>query len=136
MSQYEVQPGAKAGPPATVPPFEIIAEPESKLEGLLADLEQAVAVSKEAQAIERRIKDDIKTEVSGRAPGRERIIIKSKYLSTPWTMQWRERWTIDSKMLKAVEPLIWVKFAKKQTACFLEVQRKPRPSVTEDSSSD
>jgi len=126
VTQYAVQPGAKTGPPAEVPPFELEVEPESRLEGLLADLEQAVAVTKEAQSIEKRIKDDIKTEVTGRAPGRERIIIKSKFLTVPWVLRWQDSWIIDSKMLKAVEPLLWVKYAKKKTTCYLEASRKPK----------
>lgn len=123
MSQYDVKPGSNYGPPLAVPPFEIQVEPESRLEGLLAQLEEAKAEADESAKRFKAIKDDIKSEVSGMAPGRERILLKCSYLSRPWVMRSQESWQIDSKMLKAVEPLTWVKYAKKVQAWYLEVAK-------------
>jgi hypothetical protein len=122
MSQYDGKPNGY-GPPAEVPPFDIEVEPESKLEGLVAMLENAQSEAKAAEERFKGLKDQIKSEVSALAPGRERIVIHSKYLAKPWVMRSQESWNLDSKMLKAKEPLTWVKYATKRVTWFLEASK-------------
>lgn len=134
MSQYEAQPAAKTGPPVTVPPFELdvdtlaVNSPQGlKLETMLAMLENAKADADEAAGRFRDLKSDIKAEVTGLVPGRERIILKSRFLSAPWIVRSQESWVIDSKMLKAVDPFTWAKFAKKTQAWYLEAIKGKKP---------
>lgn len=126
MSQYTVKPDDKHGPPVEVPAFVIEVQAESALEGLLAMLEPAQAEAAEAKQRFDSLKDQIKSEVSGQAPGRERIIIRSRFLSRDWVMRSQESWLIDSKMLKAKEPLKWVEYAYKRVAWYLEATKAPK----------
>lgn len=133
MSQYDVPPDAKIGPPATVPPFELDVDtlainnpPVRKLEAMLALLDDAKADADESAARFRDLKSDIKAEVTGLVPGRERIVINSRFLRAPWIVRSQESWVIDSKMLKAMDPFTWAKFAKKTQAWYLEAVKGKR----------
>lgn len=125
MSQFDGKP-SQYGPPVEVPPFEIHVEPNSQLEAWISLLESAQAEAKEANDRFNGLKDQIKSAVSEMAPGRERIIIKSPYLSKPWVMRSQQSWNLDSKMLKAKEPLIWVKYAAKRITWFLEATKEAK----------
>lgn len=118
-------------PDLQIPDFELEVVAESRLEGLLALLESAQAEDREAHKRYEDLKDNIKVEVQALAPGRPRVIIKSRFLSQPWIMRNQASWRFDSKMLKAVDPRTWVQYATQTHAWYLEAVRKPRRNSTE-----
>lgn len=91
---------------------EIAAAPGSRLEQLHAAYPTAKAEADEAAARLKAITDAIKLELTQAAPEQRRVVLAGG--SGPrLALVYSERWTVDSKKLKAEAPETYVRFAKK-----------------------
>jgi hypothetical protein len=81
----------------------------SRLEELQARYDDAEAQAKEAAERFEAVKNGIKTELAAMAPGALVIALAGR---VPLTLSWKTSWRLDSKTLKADDPLTYVRYAK------------------------
>lgn len=91
----------------------VIVEPpaESRLAQLHAAYPAAKAAADEAAATLKAITDAIKLELTQAAPDEERVTLRGD--GPTLALTYAERWTIDSRKLKAEDPETYVRYAKK-----------------------
>lgn len=97
-------------------PFLVKPTPDSRLEQLHAQYATAKAEADRANEVLKAITDAIKLEVTQAAPdGEARIDLHSAH-GPALRLSYIESWRLDSKRLKADNPGIYVKYAKKSGA--------------------
>jgi hypothetical protein len=101
--------------PADAPPV-VAAEPGSRLEALLAEYERLKPLTDAAVAQLKTVTDGIKVEVTAAAPDAATVDITSPALGTPLRLQARTSWRLDTKRMKAENPLLYVAYAVQSTA--------------------
>ena len=107
-------------PLAAVPgPPVVRAEADSRLDQLVALFDQLDAEAKAAAARLDETKKAIKTELANRHPEAEEVLLVAPSLRTPLRFYAQTKWTIDSKALKAKDPVTWVRWAKESTVWYL-----------------
>lgn len=106
-------------PSPTTPMPTIAPEPDSRLDFLCAEYEQIRAAYEEAKARFDEITDGLKSELAKAAPGHGKVLLASPYLNSMLKLELRERWTVDSKRLKAEDPLTYVQYAKQAASWYL-----------------
>lgn len=87
--------------------------PNSRLEQLLAQYEQAKAAADEAGKTLKAITDGIKLELTNAAPGATSIDVTGELLTRPLRLHAKESWRVDAKKLKAEDPATYVRYATK-----------------------
>lgn len=117
--QVDLAPGRTA---PVIPPV-IEPKPDSRLEQLVAMYEQAKDEAAAADQRLKMLKDSIKAELVMAAPGSNRILLHSDYLSSPYRLVARSQRRCDTKSLKSVEPAIWERFAYDSTSWYFEVDK-------------
>jgi hypothetical protein len=100
---------------ADTPPV-VAAGPGSRLEALLAEYERLKPLVDAARARLKAITDAVKVEGTAAAPDASRVDITSPVLSTPLRLQARTSWRMDTKRMKAEDPLLYVRYAYQSTA--------------------
>lgn len=107
-------------------PVAVRAEPDSRLEQLLAQHDVLKAAADEAAARFKAVADAIKVEAQTAAYDAERdhspteINITSPYLDAPLRLSYVERWTLDAKRMKAEDPATYVTYARKSGSWVLK----------------
>lgn len=90
------------------------AQPDTRLAQLLAQYDLAKAEADKAAEALKTITNAIKLEATQAAePGSTEIIVDSPELARPLQVSYVERWTVDTKKLKAEAPETYVRYAKK-----------------------
>lgn len=106
------------------PPAPIVKPaPDSRLEQLVAQFDEAKKLAEKHAARLNELKDAIKSELANAAPGAEKVLLHSDYLDKPLQMSYRTEWRLDSKRLKAEAPRTWVEYAKQGGSWRLEQSR-------------
>lgn len=90
---------------------EVTPERGSRLAQLAADYELAKAEAEESKARFEELKNELKAELRGVHPEADRIELTS--VPVPLTVKRVVAWKIDSKLLKAERPEVWVSYAHK-----------------------
>jgi hypothetical protein len=93
-------------------PVVLTAPPGSRLEQLHASYADAKAAADEASARVKAITDAIKLELTAAAPEERRIELAGDTGPT-LRLTYTERWTLDTKRMKAEDPHTYVRYAKK-----------------------
>ncbi|MEU1810976.1 hypothetical protein [Micromonospora aurantiaca (nom. illeg.)] len=88
-------------------------KPGSRLDDLLATYAELKPAADEAAARLKTVTDAIKAELTEAAPGEQRIDVAHEALTQPLRLSYVERWSLDTKTLKAEEPETYVRFARK-----------------------
>lgn len=92
----------------------LTAEPGSRLEELLAMYEPLKAAAEEAASRFKAVTDALKAELPALAPEGTAAITLSGVPGLPVLHQtWVETWRLDSKQLKADDPVTYVRYAVK-----------------------
>lgn len=99
----------------TLPPRHITAEPDTRLEQLLAAYTGAKAAADAAAAELKTITDGIKAELATRAPGESKVAVSSA-TGPSLVLSAIEQWRIDAKRMKAENPELYVEWAVKSTS--------------------
>ncbi|PXY33584.1 hypothetical protein BAY59_10915 [Prauserella coralliicola] len=92
---------------------EIKPEGGSRLDQLAAAYALAKPLADEAAEKLKAITDAIKVELTTAAPGEQSVDLVSEHLPKPLRAQYKETWRFDSKRLKADDPHLYVRYAKK-----------------------
>jgi chromosome condensin MukBEF ATPase and DNA-binding subunit MukB len=107
-------------PPPAAPvhpaPVHLQADPDTRLEQLLAQYDMAKAESKKADEALKAITDGIKQELAAAAPDAVDIRVDSPDLAQPLRLLAIESWRVDATRLKTEAPETYVRYAKKSTA--------------------
>lgn len=105
---------AQAQPGSAAPPVpQVIPADGSRLGQLLTARAAAVAARDEAQQRLDAVNAGIKTEVAARTPdGARKITIAGSAHWPRMTMTWIRPWRLDSKRLKAEDPVTYARWAK------------------------
>lgn len=90
--------------------------PDTRLEQLAAQYDQAKAEADKAAGALKAITDAIKVELTLSAPGQNSIDLASDLLAQPLRLMAIESWRVDAKKLKAEDPETYVRYAKKSTS--------------------
>lgn len=98
--------------PPTNQPHIVVAETGTRLEQLHASYTDLKAQADEAAKRYRAVTDAIKAELAAAEPNQERVELRSP-VGPPLRMAYVERWTFDSKRLKAERPDLYVTYAVK-----------------------
>jgi hypothetical protein len=101
-------------PPDALPV--VAAEPGSRLESLLAEYERLKPLVDAAAAQLKTITDGIKTEATTAAPDTPKVDITSPVLAAPLRLQAKTSWRLDTRRMKAENPLLYVTYAYESTA--------------------
>lgn len=96
----------------TTQAYTVVAQPDTKLAILQAAYVDAKAKAEAAAADLKAITDGIKYELGQAAPEQTRIELTGPAGPT-LRLAYSERWTLDSKRMKAEDPLTYVRYAKK-----------------------
>ncbi|PSK96676.1 hypothetical protein CLV30_12558 [Haloactinopolyspora alba] len=88
-------------------------EPDGRLAQLLGEYDAAKAWADEANARFEAVKDGIKAELAAAAPGVDQVDVASPSLQQPLRLVHVERWSLDSKRMKAEDPESYVRYARK-----------------------
>lgn len=96
------------------------AEPESRLEALAAQYDEAKSAAEAAAARLKDITDAIKLELTNAAPGAPKVDLVSSALSAPLRLSAVTSWRLDTKRMKAEAPDTYVRFAVQSTSWRLE----------------
>lgn len=106
-------------PAVEQPPVAIVPGQGSRLEqlhALYADLKEKA----DAAAAEfRTVSDAIKAELAQQAPGHERVELRGE-AGPALRLTYTESWRIDSRKLKAEDPVTYASYAKKSSAWVLK----------------
>lgn len=86
-------------------------EPEVLLAELRAEYAEAKAATERADEMEAALKAKLKTALSEATGGALRSALHVPGFQ-PLLLTYGERWTVDSKALKAEQPLVYVQYAK------------------------
>jgi predicted phage-related endonuclease len=100
----------------TQPVRTIEAQPDTRLEQLLAQYDLAKAEADKAAEALKAITDGIKSELANAAPGAESVIATSPDLAAPLRMTAVTSWRIDTKKMKAEAPATYVRYARQSTS--------------------
>jgi len=96
------------------PPFQVSAQPGSRLEELLASYESAKAAAEEAASRFEAIKDAIKAETTAACPeGTTRASITGTPGLPKLKLAWMTPYRFDSKRFKEEQPEMYVRYEKK-----------------------
>lgn len=90
-------------------------DPDSKLGRLCVAYNLAKPRADQAMRSFEQIKDAIKAELANAAPGETRVDLVGEVLDCPLRMTVQQRWYVDTKGMKAADPLTYVKWAKQRT---------------------
>lgn len=101
----------------------VTAEPDSELEQLVTEYDRLDVEVKAKTEQLNTLKTRIKAELSERKPGETEVLLTARGLASPLRMYWQEKWTLDSKALKAKAPEIWVRWAKQSGTWYLGRQK-------------
>ena len=107
MAQAETR--AAAAPPV------VRADPESRLDQLVAEYALIKPKADEYAAKLKTLTDGIKTELTTRHPGREEIILVGTGLAEPLVCKAVVQWRLKSDTLKKLDPVMWARCANKIT---------------------
>lgn len=88
-------------------------EQGSRLDDLLGMYAQLKPQADELATRLKVLTDAIKGELSAAAPGAQQVDVTHAALPTPLRLSYVERWTLDSKALKADDPATYVRYARK-----------------------
>jgi predicted phage-related endonuclease len=95
------------------PTVRIDIEHGSRLAGLLATYAELKPQVDELSNRLKTVTDAIKTEATAQAPGAQAIDLEHEALATPLRLTYVEQWRVDSKRLRAENPLLYVQYATK-----------------------
>lgn len=111
--------------PIPQPPAVVKTRKGSRLAALLDAYPAAKAQADEAAAQLKAITDGIKLEASQQAEGQPNVTIVPPGGSQAPTLllDYRERWSVDSRRLKAEDPETYVRYAKKSGAWYLNIAK-------------
>lgn len=96
-----------------VPVAQAVVQPGGRLEDLLATYAHLKPEVDELTARLKSVTDAIKVELTAQAPGVSKIDVAHEALPTPLRLSYVESWRLDSKRLKAENPLVYVTYASK-----------------------
>lgn len=108
--------------PEAQPPVIVEPSADSRLAQLHAQYADAKAAADAAAEHLKTITDGIKAELANAAPGQEQVTLRGAG-GPVLALAYAERWTVDSRKLKAEDPETYVRFAKKGGAWSLKVVR-------------
>lgn len=91
----------------------ITPQPDSRLEQLVAQYDDAKDAADAAAERLKTLTDGIKAETTAAAPGVDKITIESPDLRKPLNLSFVESWRVDAKRMKTEDPLTYVRWAKK-----------------------
>lgn len=97
-------------------------EPGSKLEQLHAEYHRRKAVADSAAKELKGIVDALKVELTVAAPDQPKVELHGE-AGRPLALSYVESWRMDTKKLKAEQPLIYVTYASKSGSWKLEAKR-------------
>lgn len=97
---------------APEPPLTIVPGVGSRLSQLHAAYTDAKAAADEAASRLKGITDSIKAELTAQAPNKTRLVLKSGN-GPALALTYAESWRVDTKRLKAENPLVYVTYAVK-----------------------
>lgn len=97
----------------TPPSAQAEVRPGSRLDDLLAAYAELKPRADEAATRLKAVTDAIKAELTAAAPGAERIDVAHNALAQPLRLAYVEKWTVDTKALKADDPETYVRYARK-----------------------
>jgi hypothetical protein len=97
----------------TPPPVRAQVEPGSRLEDLLATYAHLKPQADEAATRLKSVTDAIKAELQALAPDATRIEVAHEALPQALRLSYIESWSLDTKALKAEDPVTYVRFARK-----------------------
>lgn len=111
--------------PIPQPPAVLKTRRGSRLAALLDAYPGLKAAADEAATQLRAVTDGIKLEASQQAEGQANVTIVPPGGSEAPTLllDYRERWSVDSRRLKAEDPETYVRYAKKSGAWYLNVAK-------------
>lgn len=93
-------------------PYTVVADPDTRLAQLHASYADAKARADEAAKQLKAITDAIKVELNTAAPEETRVELRGD-AGPGLVLRYTERWTLDSKKMKAEDPLTYVRYARK-----------------------
>jgi hypothetical protein len=85
----------------------------SRLDDLCALYAELKPRADELTARLKVVTDAIKAELTAAAPGAQRIGLSHEALPAPLRLAYIESWSLDSKRLKADDPALYVRYARK-----------------------
>lgn len=92
--------------------YTVVADGDTRLAQLHASYADAKARADEAGKQLKAITDAIKVELNTAAPEETRVELRGE-AGPPLALRYTERWTLDSKGLKAADPETYVRYARK-----------------------
>lgn len=95
------------------------AEPDSRLEQLVALYDQQDATAKEAEEKLKSTKDAIKAELAELHPTATEVLLVANVLERPLRFYAQTSWRFDSTTLKKRDPATWVRYAYEKTSWYL-----------------
>jgi len=104
----------------TPPPVWADVQPGSRLEDLLATYAELKPRADELGTRLKSVTDGIKAELTAQRPDAQSIDVAHDALTTPLRLTYVEKWTLDSKRLKADDPTTYVSYARKSGAWVLK----------------
>lgn len=102
-------------------PYQVTAQPGTRLEQLQAAYADAKAAADEAASRLKVVTDGIKAELVAQAPEGQMKIGLSGVFGPALQLTYSESWRIDSTKLKAEDPVTYVRYAKKSGSWSLRV---------------
>lgn len=102
--------------------YTVVADPDTRLAQLHASYADAKAKADEAGKQLKAITDAIKVELNTAAPEETRVELRGD-AGPALVLRYSERWTLDSKKLKAENPETYVRYARKGGAWSLTQAR-------------
>lgn len=97
----------------------VTAAPDTELAQLVAEYDRLDVEVKAKTAELDDIKARLKVKLQELKPGETEVLLSAPGLVKPLRMYWQEKWTLDSKRLKAQIPEVWVRFAKQGGSWYL-----------------
>lgn len=94
-------------------PVQVPVAPASRLDDLLASYAELKPKADELAERLKGVTDAIKSELTAAQPGAQRIDVAHPALAHGLRLTYVERWTLDSKALKADDPETYVRYARK-----------------------
>lgn len=95
--------------------YTVVAEPDTRLSQLHAAYEDAKAHADDAAKRLKAITDAIKVELNTAAPDETRVELRGE-AGPALRLAYSERWTLDSRKMKAEDPETYVRYARKSGA--------------------
>jgi predicted phage-related endonuclease len=98
-----------------VPASVVRADPDTRLDQLLAEYATVKPIADEYAAKIKGITDGIKAELVTLHPDQREITVVGSVLADPLRLEAVQKWGLDTKRLKTEKPDIYVRYAKQRT---------------------